>query len=120
MTPAPADRARLLAAMERHGIGSLDYRGPDATLSLSRMAPEESLAAPFVGRFRAAYPGQAPLPLPRLVAAGDVVAYLKIGALLRPVHAPQAMRLDACLVAENAVIGYGTPLFSCRATPERA
>ena len=49
--------------------------------------------------------------LPRLVRRGEVIGYLKAGAVLRPVVAPSDGVLSRQLADEGQLVGYGTALF---------
>ena len=108
-------------------IGLLELRTPQGTLRLGRlgddivelpadMAEAEAglvpVNAPSVGVFLHNHP-MAAVPLVCIgerVAAGQAVGLLKIGPLLLPVTAPQAGIVDGIHVANDVVIGYGTPL----------
>lgn len=72
----------------------------------------ETLRALHIGVFRATYPLDADAAeLPRLIRRGEIIGYLKAGALLRPVLAPSDGVLSRQLVAEGVLVGYGTALF---------
>lgn len=76
-------------------------------------APSEIIHAPGVGLFLTRHPlRDAPLADPgRRVRAGQTVALLRIGLLLRPVTAPAAGHLGPALAEEGVMVGYGIPLF---------
>ncbi|CAN7189940.1 hypothetical protein LJR030_000418 [Rhizobium sp. LjRoot30] len=117
----------LQALMRRHGIAEVLYEDAKGRVSLpvgrsaALPSPEPAarisrakIQAPHAGLFRLRHPlDDAPAAAaPRPVRKGDIVAYLQVGALLRPVVAPQDGRIGQPLVAEGAVTGYCSPLFA--------
>ena len=108
-------REKIEALMRRHGIGSFHYDDGVTSMALDlRPATAAGLAvtAPFAGRFRAAEGG----PRGR-VAQGDIIGFLSVGPLRRPVVAPAAGRLSAPQFAEDALVSYGTSLFTLYRDP---
>lgn len=121
----PDDVARIAAAAERAGVAALDlvlgacrlslrWDGPAA---LPPPAPEPDMRpapirAPAAGVFRPLHPALPPgSAAPRPVSAGAVVAFLQVGACLRPVLAAAAGMPGPALVRDGDLVGYGTPLF---------
>jgi len=117
----------LRALMRRHGITEVLYEDAKGRVSLpagrSDALPSPApvarsslttIQAPHAGLFRSRHPlDDAPAAAaPRPVRKGDIVAYLQVGALLRPVVAPRDGRLGPPLVAEGTVTGYCSPLFA--------
>lgn len=89
--------------------------GPLATTEAARPQDAPVLRSPSIGRLRLRHPGAAPGEderLPRPVGAGDVVAFLECGAVLRAVVADRDGTLGAALQDEGALVGFGTPLFA--------
>lgn len=87
--------------------------GPVAVVSAPVAA---TLRAPCAGVFRIGHPANPAAPAgERAVVAGEVVGFLQIGPCLRPVlstaRAGTAGRIGPALVADGALVGYGTPLF---------
>jgi len=120
--------AGLLAAMEAAGVAEVEIEGPDARLHLrlepegmpagaaqarepAETAPPTLCRAPAAGFLLLQHPAAGrPLLAPGApVAAGDTVALIRTGLLLRPVTAPATGRLR-WLVESGALLGYGTPL----------
>lgn len=46
-----------------------------------------------------------------VVPQGKILAYLRIGSVLRPVSAPLEGRVRRQLLTDGAVVGYGDPLY---------
>ena len=77
-----------------------------STVTAAR-ATETSLAkAPLAGVFQ-------PIdgPLRRHVAAGDTLAFIRVGPIVLPVKAPRGGALVRTLAEIGALVGYGDPLF---------
>ena len=121
------DIETLQALMRRHGIAEVLYEDAKGRVLLpvgrSAASPSQEPAsrasrpkiqAPHAGLFRSRHPldDTPAAATPRPVRKGDIVAYLQVGALLRPVVAPQDGRIGPPLVAEGAVTGYCSPLFA--------
>lgn len=107
-------REEIELLMRRHGIGRFLYEAPGTRLEIDRRPPAATarLPAPFAGRFR-----PAGLALPARVRAGDIVGFLAVGPLLRPVTAPADGRLSAPLVAPGSLVAYGDALFAFSPAP---
>lgn len=118
----------VLELMRRHGIAEFEYEDANRHVAASegeafdlaepahqRAPPPHAGAtvmAPHIGIFQAALaPDGREAPLPRLVKQGEIVGYLKAGALLRPVVAPSDGVLSHQLADDGILAGYGTPLF---------
>jgi acetyl-CoA carboxylase biotin carboxyl carrier protein len=118
------ETAGLAAALTESGLAELHLTGPGTDIHLLRSpsgdfgrvtpdVPAEIIAAPGVGIFLTRHPLRAaPLADPgSRVRAGQIVALLRIGLLLRPVTAPAGGHFGAPLLGDCAMVGYGTPLF---------
>ncbi len=90
--------------------------GPLATSEAARTQEAPVLRSPSIGRLRLRHPEAAPgedddrLPCP--VGAGDIVAFLECGAVLRAVVTDRDGTLGAPLQDDGALVGFGTPLFA--------
>jgi acetyl-CoA carboxylase biotin carboxyl carrier protein len=128
------DALRQIAAwLAPTNIELLELRGPDQHLCLRRegeqvvvVAAEEGaqedshddgqrrlvVSAASVGIFLHGHPlcREALFRIGERVRAGQVLALLKIGALLLPVNAPQDGITLRPLVPHGASVGFGTPL----------
>ena len=122
---SPALVRLLSAQLAGSDIAELELRGPGMHLRLrqdgagiARLGPAVPaggvIGAPGVGVFLDRHPlHAAPLAPPGTrVAAGDLVALLRVGVLLRPVTAPRDGVIVAALVAHGAAVGFGAPLFT--------
>ncbi len=122
------DIRRVVTLMERHGIAVFDYEHGSTELHLT-LGSESNIEAaepqltgtvgpdvlrsPAVGKLLLTHPvtGSNSPPLPRRVAAGDVVAYIRTGLTLRAVVAKQDCMLLRTLAEDGAGIGYDDALF---------
>jgi acetyl-CoA carboxylase biotin carboxyl carrier protein len=128
------DDVRQIAAwLAPTDIELLELRGPDQHVCLRRegeqvvvvaaeeRTPEDGqqaapprlvVSAASVGIFLHGHPlcREALVAPGERVRAGQVLALLKIGALLLPVHAPQDGIALRPLVPDGATVGFGTPL----------
>lgn len=133
MILAPDDMAVLLAAFAESGLGELHLTGPATDIHLMRRGGSQApapiltqhtaaIVAPGVGIFLSRHPLQTEkLTSPgRRVRAREVVALLRIGVLLRQVVTPGDGIIGACLVEEDAMVGYGTALFPFHPDPTEA
>lgn len=108
-------RQSVIALMDRHGIGEFVYSGPDGHLGISDddlpdLHPEVLADGP--GIFLAAHPATpADSTWPRRVREGEIIGYLKISPLLRPVYARQDAVLPRPQLADGSLAGYGQRLF---------
>ena len=123
----------LAQALVASGLAELHLSGPGTDIRLVRTCsgdvdratpdtPAEIIAAPGVGIFLAHHPlHTAPLANPGShVRAGQVVALLRVGLLLRPVTAPTRGKLGVPLAETGKIVGYGTPLFHLHPEPPEA
>lgn len=130
MSLTPDDIAALAAAFVESGLAELHLTGPGTDIRLRRAGREPApaatptlrttaISAPGVGIFLPRHPLRTqPLTPPgSRVRAGQVVALLRIGPLLRQVVAPAAGIIGAPLVAEGAMVGYATALFAFHGAP---
>ncbi|MBA3042558.1 MAG: acetyl-CoA carboxylase [Alphaproteobacteria bacterium] len=123
----------VLELMRRHGIAEFEYQDDTRhvvasggeVFEVGQRAEEpaapaprraETVAAPHIGLFLPEHPSSAKdAALPRLVRRGEIIGYLKAGAVLRPVVAPSDGVLSRQLARTGALVGYGTPLFELHA-----
>lgn len=93
------DRQKLRIVVEHNGVASV--------LAPAARNAQTSLAkAPLAGIFQAAEG-----PLPRHVAAGENLGFVRVGPILLPVKAAKTGVLIHALAERNALLGYGDPLF---------
>ncbi|MGV8939696.1 MAG: hypothetical protein ACOH2J_21465 [Allorhizobium sp.] len=127
MTPAEEVSA-VMAMLARHGIAEFEYEAEGVHMVLTpagivkdavaptptRAKPQhETIAAPFAGLFLARHPLEtADRPLPRRVRRDEIIGYLKVGPILRPVCAPVDGVIVRILVDAGMLAGYGAGLFS--------
>jgi acetyl-CoA carboxylase biotin carboxyl carrier protein len=124
------DIAVLARVFSESGLDELHLTGPGTDLHLRRpgspsttrpASPSRAatVASPGVGIFLPRHPLHTEaMVLPgRRVRAGQAVALLRIGSLLRQVIAPAAGTLGAALVEEGAMVGFGTQLFAFHPDP---
>jgi acetyl-CoA carboxylase biotin carboxyl carrier protein len=127
------DVRQIAAWLAPTDIQQLELRGPDQHVCLRRegeqvvvVAAEERtqdvsredaqprlvVSAASVGVFLLGHPlsREALVGAGERVRAGQVLALLKIGALLLPVHAPHDGIALRRLVPDGATVGFGTPL----------
>ena len=125
------DVRQLSAWLEATDIDMMELQGPGARLCLRRNGTRIEIAsdsaeeaagpltvvqAPSVGVFLHEHPlrGEPLAGRGTRVRAGQVVGLLQVGTLLLPVTAPQDGTVEALLVAQGAVVGWGTPLIELR------
>ncbi len=114
--------------LARTDIGYLELQGPQGCLRLlnrgGQVTPTttdhvadtglavEPITAPSVGILLLSHPlHEAPLaPTGQPVAEGQVIALLRVGALLLPVVSPRAGLLLRFHAAHGTTVGWGTPL----------
>jgi hypothetical protein len=108
-------RGKVLDLMNRHGIGYFDYEGPDGVLTLDADLPEQEhppILACMPGVFLWRHPADSSVAVwPRRVRAGEVIGWLKIGALLEPVGADKDALIRRPKLVDGALAGYGDRLF---------
>lgn len=120
---------RLEAMMAQYGIAELDIEEGELRLHLrlrtsdaQRPSVPDGAVAKVVdayvharsfGTFRQSHPASTspPPPLPRKVRAGDIVGYLAIAPLLRPIVADHDLVLVELQVDEGAAVSYGDRVF---------
>ena len=123
-----SDLDRLVGAMRAHSVTTLeiDTKGERLRLVLPAAAPSSPLPvdlpkapplaakSPCIGTFlrRGSDDGLAPLAAGDPVVEGDVLGYVCQGLVRVPVIAPAAGHLEGDMPEEDAVVGYGDPLFS--------
>lgn len=125
MTLSTADISGVAVALAESGLAELHLTGPGIDVHLIRScsgdidrvtpsSPADVIVAPGVGIFLTRHPlHTASLAGPgHPVRAGQTVALLRIGLVLRPVAAPVAGQIGAPLAEEGTLVGYGTKLFS--------
>ena len=130
MSLTPDDMAALAAAFAESGLAELHLTAPGTDIRLRRAGSEPApaatptpragaITAPGVGIFLPRHPlrTQALTSSGSRVRAGQVVALLRIGPLLRPVVAPAEGIIGTALVAEGAMVGYATALFAFHPDP---
>ncbi|MBD9374032.1 hypothetical protein IB238_15525 [Rhizobium sp. ARZ01] len=123
--------ARLEDLMVRYGIAELDIeegglrlclrhrsshvRAPGGTAT-GPVAAASTLRATSFGTLHLSHPASCAAPplLPRKVRRGEIIAYVTVGPLLRPILAERDAVLVTQLRAEGEEIGYGDPLFEVR------
>jgi biotin carboxyl carrier protein len=122
---------RLLRQLEREKISRFEYRasgfalnvtldfgglpqpGPRATAEAPR---EQTIKSNAVGIFHSAHPlGLVPaIEEGSHVRAGQIVGFLQVGPIIRPVLTPSDAIIGAKLVEDEATVGFGQPLFEIR------
>lgn len=134
----PPELVSIAAAMARAGLARLELDGPGLRLALERgprSAPPERevrteaaapvpaeqerpapqpLRSPGPGTFLRAHPlHEDPLAADgETVAAGQVVALVRVGDVLLPVRTPMACWILGATTAEESLVGYGDPLLA--------
>ncbi len=119
--------SRIEALMVRHEIRSFEYQHNDQSIELSRkggqieMAQQQaqpkadkpmSIHAPTIGLFQARHPLAAENPaFPRQARQGEIIAWLRVGTVLRPVPAPRDGLVGPPLCPDGKLVGYGEQLF---------
>jgi acetyl-CoA carboxylase biotin carboxyl carrier protein len=108
-------RQTVLDLMNRHGIAVLDYEGPDGTLVLDAERAVQVHAKVFAdtpGVFLSRHPAEAVEPVwPRHARAGQIIGWLKVGPLLRPVTASEDTVVTGPTLPDGSLAGYGDRLF---------
>lgn len=108
-------RGKVLELMSRHGIGYFDYQGPDGVLTLDADLPEQEhapISARMAGIFLWRHPADSGAVVwPRLVRAGEVIGWLKIGPVLEPVRAEDEALIRRPKLVDGTLAGYGDRLF---------
>lgn len=104
---------KLLRMMARHGIAELYFSNADQSISLEIEADlHPEIVCGQAGVFLHRHPaGMSTGRFPRNVRKGDIVAYLKAGAILVPVIASDDGWLPQPLLDDGEVAGYGDVLF---------
>jgi biotin carboxyl carrier protein len=96
--------------------GEVTLRADNGPRDVASMAPVSVTAAkaPFVGHFLDAHParGTPAAAEDTIVAAGDVVGFVKVGPLLLPIRAAGAGTLNECPIKAGDLVGYGDTIFS--------
>jgi hypothetical protein len=104
---------KLLRMMARHGVAELYYSNADQSISLEIEADlHPEIVCRQAGVFLHRHPADGSTGrFPRNVRKGDIVAYLKAGAILVPVIASDDGWLPQPLLDDGEVAGYGDVLF---------
>jgi biotin carboxyl carrier protein len=105
----PDTEVRLVISVAGHAAKS-----SSATTVLPRTAASRVVVkAPIAGHFHLSHPFVIPHDdkYPRVVAADDVVGFIRISQVLVPVRAGRAGSLIGQLAEQDALVGYGDPLF---------
>ncbi|WP_215845041.1 hypothetical protein [Candidatus Pantoea bituminis] len=124
---------QLVTTLSRSRITKACIKSGDATLSLSFAevasaagintqneavkivvsdAPATHIVtSPGMGYFRRNHPLSEPVVLPGMITAGQVVGYLQFEEVVAEVIVDIGGAISEPLVEENAVVGYGEPLF---------
>ncbi|MDB5523671.1 MAG: hypothetical protein JWM58_1434 [Rhizobium sp.] len=109
------DTRRLLRLMADHGMAEFSYADPECQieLSLDALTPlHPEIRATQAGRFLSRHPAVTDAPVfPRRVRKDEIVAFLKIGALLVPLVASDDAFLPQPLFGDGEIVGYGDILF---------
>lgn len=122
------DLRELAEAMRDAGVHLLEVEGPGQRLRLrlrpsdrmpsaaAALPPDEPstvVKAESMGHFRAAHPdGLFPAcEVGASVEPAQVLGFVQVGLLLLPVAATRSGRLARVIAADNALVGYGAPLF---------
>ena len=107
------DIRRIMQMMAEHGIVEFSYSDPDSAVDLAIGLPlHPQITCPQAGIFLHRHPGGTEdLPRRRKVGKGEIVAYLKVGAVLVPVSAEEDGWLPEPFPADGDVVGYGDLLF---------
>jgi hypothetical protein len=108
-------RQAVLDLMNRHGIGVLEYEGPDGSLMLDaeqNIQDHPEVLATTPGIFLWKHPTDRTYPIwPRHVRTRDVIGWLRIGPILRPVLASHDAILRTPRRPDGSLAGYGERLF---------
>ncbi|MDB5555250.1 MAG: hypothetical protein JWL86_5234 [Rhizobium sp.] len=108
-------RQTVLDLMNRHGIGVLEYEGPDGSLTLDTEREIQSHAKIFAdapGVFLSRHPADKAEPVwPRRVRPGEIIGWLKVGPLLTPVSASEHAVVTGPVLSDGSLAGYGDRLF---------
>ena len=108
-------RQAVLDLMNRHGIGELEYKGPDGTLILDTeraVQDHPEILADAVGVFLWRHPAETDMPIwPRRVTKDEIIGWLKVGPLLKAVGASEDGIVTGPVLPDGSLAGYGTQLF---------
>lgn len=128
----PATIAALTDMLTTAGVDGLEITTPDTQLRLVISVPGNTakassvaaivskpkvscvtVKAPLAGHFYLSHPSVVAETdkLPCAVAADDVVGFIRISHILVPVQAGCAGSLTRQLASQDALVGYGDPLF---------
>lgn len=110
-----AIRKQVLDLMNRHGIGLLEYEGPDGSLRLDAersVQDHPEVLAPAPGRFLWRHPAERTDPnWPRHVRLGETIGWMKAGPMLTPIVASADGILRRPRLEHGSLAGYGERLF---------
>ena len=109
---APGMRLRMLRGPAGYRAEETDLDTAAAPTTAPAMAKTASARTPCAGVFLTAHPlrTEALAAAGRRVAAGDVVALVRIGQVLVPVTTPVPGTVLRTLAPPDSLVGYGTPL----------
>lgn len=128
------DIRALADHMKRAGIGVLEVTQPGQRLRLRMRDAGAAPAAPVkaapaddpvvvpsdaVGFFRRRHPDGvfAAVEVGATLEASQIMGFLQVGLLLRPVIAGRRGTLSRILALDDGLVGYGTPLFELQGLP---
>ncbi|WP_409076568.1 hypothetical protein ACF2G4_22645 (plasmid) [Pantoea sp. C3] len=122
------EKTSLASAELKYGEISLHLtfrdktKAANPTASNSGVSPSTSLSSdtstvqfitsPGMGLFTSSHPLINYEHVNHFVTQGQVLGYLKFEEVLTEIVSPQAGKINATLVAENALVGYGDKIYS--------
>jgi len=108
-------RQTVLDLMNRHGIGVLEYEGPDGSFSLDAeraIQTHAKILADSPGVFLSRHPADSTEPVwPRRVRPGEIIGWLKVGPRLKAVVASEDAIVVGPTLLDGSLAGYGGQLF---------
>lgn len=133
----PAVLAELAAALEAAGVDGIEIDGPAVKIRIvvQQGAPQVSvrqataqdkssagrqniILSPLAGMFTSHHPSEQPSAgLPRDIATGDTLGFVRIGPVLLPVKTVTAGTVTRSYATDGLLVGYGDPLFEIEPRP---
>jgi biotin carboxyl carrier protein len=139
----PATIASLSAALQAAGVDGIEIEQPSRKVRIvvepgapgavppvrasqygcpatrTDAATATTAKAPMAGFFGRGHPASVAKPseLPRDVAAGETLGFVRVGPVLLPVKASEAGVLTRCVAEDGSRVGYGDPLFEIEPCP---